>query len=84
MTLASGVLSRLALLCFCLARLLELWPWLLLAAFLISPIGPHLRIDPIAEMVGQGHRGCLYIGSRGLRPPAIAGCPLLLWMEARP
>ena len=56
----------------------RVWWVLALAAFLASPIGPHLRIEQRVD------GACVYAGSRGAQPPAIVpGCPLLAWLEAR-
>ncbi len=69
-----------------LASLLEQWPMLLLAAFLISPIGPHLRLEYEYQQFGNYKRmnRCTYIGNRGLVDyiPVTHECPLIQIMES--
>ena len=81
-----GLLGRVAAL---LAFILSNWPWALLAAFLISPEGPHLRLA--YKFYGSysrpyGHHDCRYLGSRGvfvLQSGHIEGCPVIAWLDAR-
>lgn len=55
-----------------------------IAAFFISPVGPHL-------LWGYHYRGspdvrfhCTYVGSRGFIDPGyVAGCPYIAWLDSR-
>ena len=51
----------------------------LLAAFFLSPQGPHVRVD---DLFGGYSRGCTYLGSRGLVPGYVPGCPYLVWIDS--
>lgn len=78
-----GMLARL------LAFALRHWHLVLIAAFAISPAGPHLRIS--YEFYGSyaspyGHSNCLYLGSRGFVKPGVGymyGCPFVAWIDTR-
>ena len=70
-----------------LSRLLELWPLFVIAAVLISPIGPHMRWQYIYEQRGP-HRhylDCLYLGGGGfvryVQPNCQ--CPFLIVLDRR-
>ncbi|CAA0099546.1 Uncharacterised protein [Halioglobus japonicus] len=67
-------------------RLLARWPLLLLVGFLISPIGPHLRVQYTYELRGT-HRqmlDCDYLGSRGFVTYVRYGeCPLITILDNR-
>lgn len=72
-----------------LATLLRRWPLVLIALFLISPVGPHLRLS-YSYYEGRAHPNlffdCTYLGSRGVITPAFGtldGCPILAWIDAR-
>lgn len=69
-----------------ISRLLERWPLLLIAAFFISPIGPHLRFA-YTYSDAFGHRSyisCSYLGARGFVTPDLApGCPLIVFLDSR-
>ncbi len=71
-----NLLGRLAYCSYWLGRACRHGPMILLIAFLISPIGPHLRWD----LSGYG---CVYVGSRGFFKPSMAYCPLLAWFDTR-
>ncbi len=79
-------LYRLAVALRALAAVLRNWPLVLAAAFLVSPIGPHVRW-PYAHPATHGQRtyaGCVYIGSRGfLVPDHVRGCPFVAWLDSR-
>lgn len=69
-----------------LAGILSRWPLLLLAAFLISPIGPHLRWQYSYEQRGSYRYmlDCEYIGSRGfVKYRASAECPVISIIDHR-
>lgn len=69
-----------------LAGILSRWPLLLLAAFLISPIGPHLRWQYTYEQRGSYRHmlDCQYLGSRGLvRYRGMGDCPILTMIDRR-
>ena len=73
-----------SLLAWAMNRLLMKWPLLLIAAFFLSPVGPHL----LWEYHYRGSRdvrfNCSYIGSRGLvHPGYVEGCPYIAWLDAR-
>jgi len=71
-------LSRMATLSWRTSTLIEHWWVLLLIAFFISPIGPHLRWS-------YEYRQCTYLGSRGFISPNISSdCPLLVVIDSRP
>ena len=68
--------------------LLQCWPLILIAAFFLSPVGPHLRWEyAFREVYGDRvYLGCTYLGSRGFVTPAygtLDGCPVIAWLDAR-
>lgn len=69
-----------------LAALLRRWPLVLIALFLISPVGPHLRLS-YSYIEGRQHPSlyfvCTYLGSRGVIAPAVGGCPIIAWIDTR-
>lgn len=73
-------LSRLAWLSYLLGLACRHGPILLVLAFLLSPIGPHMRWD-----LGYGPNGsCIYVGARGFFvPTSIGTCPFLAWLDSR-
>ena len=78
-----GALARL------LAALANRWPLVLIAVFLISPEGPHLRLSYSYQGSydnPDGFDDCVYLGSRGLIRPVYGymdGCPVIAWIDAR-
>ncbi|WP_456417146.1 hypothetical protein [Thiolapillus sp.] len=69
-----------------IAGVLSCWPLLLLAAFLISPIGPHLRWQYTYEQRGSYRYmlDCKYIGSRGFVRYREGGeCPVFVIIDRR-
>ena len=79
----TGGLARL------LGAILRRWELALLAAFLIGPVGPHLRLQYDAYgPYSNPYRldNCLYVGSRGLITPDYGymdGCPIVAWIDTR-
>jgi hypothetical protein len=68
------------------AGLLVRWPLLLLAAFIISPIGPHLRLQYTYQQQGSYRYmlNCEYLGSRGFVNYVEAGrCPVFTIIDTR-
>lgn len=67
--------------------LVDLWVLALIAAFIASPIGPHLRWSYQYHQFGNGPRSfvsCNYIGSRGMITPDLAPrCPLIVFLDSR-
>lgn len=69
-----------------LGRLLRQWPLLLLVAALVSPVGPHLRIQYTYELRGSYRHmlDCDYLGARGIITIASYGdCPLAVMLDTR-
>lgn len=69
-----------------LAALLSLWPLLLVAAVLLSPVGPHLRWSYVYQERGsqRHYLDCLYVGSRGwVRYREGHACPLVTIIDRR-
>ena len=69
-----------------LADLLDQWPLLLLAALLLSPVGPHLRVQYSYVPHGSYRemRACRYLGSRGWVEHVQDGrCPLVTIIDRR-
>ena len=70
------------------SNLMGRWPILLIAVFLISPIGPHLRVS--YEYYGDHNHpyflSCTYLGSRGFITPDLPpDCPVIVpLLDARP
>ena len=67
-------------------RLLGLWPLLLIAALVISPVGPHLRMQYTYELRGT-HRqmiDCEYLGARGfIKYIRYGECPVIVVLDTR-
>jgi len=66
--------------------ILSRWPLLLLAAFLISPIGPHLRFQYTYDQRGTYRYmlDCEYVGSRGfVKYRADGECPVFAILDRR-
>lgn len=64
------------------------WLLALLALFLLSPIGPHLRWEYTYHRGYYGSQKvfirCTYLGSRGfITPEYVAGCPVIAFHDAR-
>lgn len=69
-----------------LAGILSRWPLLLLAVFLLSPIGPHLRWQYTYEQRGSYRYmlDCKYIGSRGFVEYRAGGeCPVFAIIDRK-
>ncbi|MBT3011724.1 MAG: hypothetical protein KME41_08375 [Candidatus Thiodiazotropha sp. (ex Lucina pensylvanica)] len=69
-----------------LAALLALWPFLLLAAAVLSPVTPHLRWEySYREFGKQRHyTSCAYLGARGFVPYRRGSdCPLVVLIDLR-
>ncbi|MFK5950254.1 MAG: hypothetical protein QM500_15950 [Methylococcales bacterium] len=69
-----------------LGKLLTLWPWLLLAGLILSPVSPHMLVTYTYEKHGT-HRimmGCNYIGIRGWTSYSNYGeCPYFAMIDRR-
>jgi hypothetical protein len=69
------------------SALVDLWVLALIAAFVVSPIGPHLRWSYQYHQYGSGARSfvsCNYIGSRGMITQNLAPrCPLIVFLDSR-
>ncbi len=67
--------------------LLGYWLLLLIAAFFLSPVGPHLRIQYTYTQGPFGERSyvaCDYLGSRGMIAARFGDqCPVLAIIDAR-
>lgn len=69
-----------------IAELIKRWPLVVIAAFIISPIGPHLRFEYTYEERGSYRHmiHCEYLGSRGFVKIAANGeCPVLRVIDRR-
>ncbi len=69
-----------------IAGILVRWPLLLFAALIVSPIGPHLRIQYTYEQRGTYRYmlSCEYLGSRGfVNFIATGDCPLVTVIDRR-
>lgn len=69
-----------------IAGILIRWPLLLFAVFILSPIGPHMRIQYTYEQRGTYRHMiyCEYLGSRGFVGfSAGDDCPLLTIIDRR-
>ncbi len=65
-----------------LSAAVEAWPLWLIAAFLISPIGPHLRWSYVGK--DPVYYQCTYLGSRGFVDPGLTpDCPIIVILDAR-
>lgn len=68
-----------------LGWLVKQWKLVLIAAFFLSPYGPHLRYE-YTYREAYGHRAylsCTYLGSRGFVTPAyVEGCPIFIMLDA--
>ena len=77
-------LYRLSLSAWAVSRLLKAWPLLLVAAFFVSSVGPHLLWAYQYRGSHEVRFNCAYIGSRGLiHPGYVEGCPYIAWLDAR-
>lgn len=69
-----------------IAGILIRWPLLACAALIVSPIGPHLRIQYTYEQRGiyRYMLSCEYLGSRGfVNFIATGDCPLVTLIDRR-
>ena len=69
-----------------LHRALQFWPHMLVAAFLISPIGPHLRFEYTywGDIGSPSFIECTYLGARGfVTTNLLSDCPVFAWLDAR-
>ena len=69
-----------------LAGLLSIWPLLLVAAFFISPVGPHLLWTYSYEQRGTYRHmfACQYIGARGfVYTDHLGDCPYITIIDRR-
>ena len=69
-----------------LARLISQWPLLLMVGLLISPVGPHLRIQYTYEQRGSYRHmlDCDYFGARGvIRHARFGECPFIIVLDSR-
>ena len=77
-------LHALSLLAWTMGRALRAWPLILVAAFFLSPVGPHLLWEYHYRDSREYRFDCSYIGSRGLiHPGYVEGCPYIAWLDAR-
>lgn len=82
------VLSALAHMLRTLSSVLKHWPLIVLAALILSPVGPHLRWQYTAIDAPSGliYLRCHYIGARGLIADVqreIPACPLVAVIDTR-
>lgn len=66
--------------------LLRHWPLFLIAALILSPVGPHLRIQyTYYDRGGDKHMiACDYFGSRGMITHRFGGrCPIVAIIDTR-
>lgn len=67
--------------------LLRHWKLALIAAFFLSPVGPHLRLD--YDYTARRADGtpvttrCGYVGARGMIEVFSYRCPVIAWLDAR-
>lgn len=69
-----------------LIQLLQVWPLVLMAAVLISPVGPNLRYKYAYQQRGDERYmiSCTYLGSRGFVQYSNYGeCPLFVVLDNR-
>ena len=70
-----------------LSRVLNLWPLVVLAAVILSPIGPHIRWQYTYEQRGpyRHYVACQYLGGQGVvhyvQPPGE--CPFITLIDRR-
>lgn len=69
-----------------LIKFLEIWPLLVIVAFLFSPVDPYLRYTYVYKQYGA-HRqiiSCTYLGLRDfIRYPVYGHCPLFIARDSR-
>jgi hypothetical protein len=59
-------------------NVLRHWPIIAFALVVMSPVGPHIRVDYQYERDGAGYlMQCRYFGSRGFREVVSSECPLI-------
>lgn len=82
-----SVLRLIAKLLRGIASLLNVWPLILIAAFVISPIGPHMRWSYRYTEYGMGQRyytSCEYLGAKGFVYYTRGGdCPFITIIDRR-
>lgn len=82
-----GPLKLLAMVLRGLAGLLSTWPLVLIAALVLSPVGPHVLTTYQYYDVGgrRAHLSCDYLGVRGFvtRPGYGGQCPFLILIDRR-
>lgn len=68
-----------------LSRGISNWPLILIAAFLFSSEGPHLRVSYSYQGSHDYPRytSCTYLGSRGFVKGYVYRCPIIAWMDAK-
>ncbi|MCG8380710.1 MAG: hypothetical protein MJA28_00620 [Gammaproteobacteria bacterium] len=69
-----------------LAGILERWPLLLIAVFILSPVGPHMLLNYTYEQRGSYKYmlSCQYLGSRGfVHYVAMGECPYFKIIDSR-
>ena len=78
---SSGKLLRI------IGALLERWPLLLVVAFIVSPVGPHMRLKYTyyGSFESKVYKRCWYLGSRGVIEPLglTPNCPVFVVLDAR-
>lgn len=82
----SILLSLLGGLAKFIARLLQHWPLLVVIAFFVSPVGPHVRWEyAYRDVYGvRSYVSCDYMGSRGrVTPYGLTDCPFIAWLDSR-
>jgi len=65
-----------------ISAIIAAWPLFVLAALLISPIGPHLRWSYTKS--AYSYHQCTYLGSRGFIDPDLTpDCPIVVILDSR-
>ncbi len=77
-------LYQLSLIAWATSRIFKAWPLILVTAFFLSPVGPHLLWEYQYRGSPDVRFNCSYIGARGLIYPGyVRGCPYIAWLDAR-
>ena len=69
-----------------ISALLQRWPLVLVLAFFLSPVGPHVRWEyTYRDVYGvRSYGSCDYMGSRGrITPYGPSDCPFIAWLDSR-
>lgn len=68
-----------------LSAIVGRWPLLVVVAFFYFKEGPHLRVTSTYQGSRDYPRyiSCTYLGSRGLVPGFVPGCPIVAWIDTR-